>query len=134
MEFCHRYGGWFQFVKFLKSKSLHINGLKTREVLWVNLFTKYLTYLSIIMCAFSVKIVVSNHKHVMLFNCKMIFFKGVNICQIKIQNFNCWNVIFWMKIQNSAWFQYKTFLCCNFYLIVILYIHIQRTFFAMISK
>ena len=32
MKKFHRYGGWFQFVKFLKRNSLHINGPTTKEV------------------------------------------------------------------------------------------------------
>ena len=36
MELCHRYGELFQFVKVLKRKYLHSNGLTTREVILVN--------------------------------------------------------------------------------------------------
>ena len=40
--------------------------------------------------------------------------KDVNTWKMKSQNFNFWNVIFWMKIQNTTWFQYNKFPCCNF--------------------
>ena len=39
-------------------------------------------------------------------------------------------MIFWMKIQKSAWFQYKNFLCSNFYLLDIFYIHAWGTCFS----
>ena len=32
------------------------------------------------------------------------FSQGVNMWQMKRQFFNLWSVIFWMKIQNAAWF------------------------------
>ena len=76
----------------------------------------------------------STHKNVMSFTCTMIVSYHVNTCEMKNQNFNFWNVIFWMKIQNPAWFQYKTFLCCNFSFLNIFYIHVWRTCFFMIRK
>ena len=60
--------------------------------------------------------------------------KDANIWQMKIQNFNFWNIIFWTKIQNTALFQYKTFQCCNFYFLNILYIHPWRNCFSMIRQ
>ena len=53
---------------------------------------------------------------------------------MKIQNFNCWYVIFWMKIQNSAWFQYKTFPCYEFSFLRISYIDARRTLFFMLRQ
>ena len=94
-------------------KSLHRNGLTTIEVFWVNFFTKYLTYFCIITCSLAVKLLCQ------LTTCHVIylhnyFSKNVNMRKMKIQFFNFLNVIFWMKIQNAAWFQYKTFSCCNY--------------------
>ena len=42
--------------------------------------------------------------------------------------------MFWMKIQNAAWFQYKNFLCCNFSFLNIFYIRARRTCFSMIRQ
>ena len=131
---CHGYGGWFQFVKVLNCNSLHRNLLTTRRLLWVNLFTKYLTSFCIITCAFSVKLILLTHKHVILFTCTMIFSQDVNMWQMKSQLFIFWNVIFWMKIQNAAWFQYKTFPCCHFYFLDIFYIHALSNFFAVLRR
>ena len=114
MQLWDRYGGSFQFLKVLNHNSLHRNVIMTREVLWVNLFTKYLVSLCIIMCAFAFTPIVSTHKHVIMFTWTMIFYRDVKMWQIKSQNFNIWNVIFWMKIQNNAWFQPKNFCVVTF--------------------
>ena len=134
MKLCHRYGGWFQFVKVLKCNSLHRNGLATREVLLVNFFNNYLTSFCIIMCAFAEKLIASTHKHVILFICTLIFPRDLNMWQIKIQFINFCNLIFWMKTQNAEWFQYNTFLCCNFCFLSIFYIHAWSKCFAMIRE
>ena len=134
MKLCHRCGGYFQFVKVLKRKYLHRNVLTTREVFWVNLLTKYLIYFFIITCASAVKNIVSTHKHVILFTCTMNFSRDVNMWKMKSNFFNFWNLIFWMKIQNAAWFQYKTFPCFKSSLIGIFYINAWRTCFAMLIK
>ena len=131
-------------MKVLNCNSLRINGVTTREVLWVNLFTQYLTSLCIIVCAFAVKLTVSTHKNVMTFTFTIISPKDVNMWQIKILFFNFWYVIFWMKIQNTAlfqyktfpiciaWFKYRTFLCCDLYFIKIFYICAWNTCFTML--
>ena len=48
--------------------------------------------------------------------------------------FNFLNVRFWMKIQNSAWFQHNNFICCNFSFPKIFYIHAWRTCFAILKQ
>ena len=113
MKLFHMYGWWFQLIKGTKRNTLHKNVLTIIQLLWVKLFTKKLTPLCMIMCAFAVIIFVLNHKHIIPFTCKMIYPKEVNMWKMKIQFFNFWYVIFWTKTQNTAWFQYKTFPCCN---------------------
>ena len=127
MKLCHSYGRWFQFVQVTKRNSLHRNGLTTREVLWSNFFTMYLASLLMIMCEFSVKLIVSTHKHFMYFTYAMIFSKDVEMWKMNSQFFNFWSLIFWMKIQYAGWFQYKSFSCCNLSFLDILYIHAWRT-------
>ena len=128
----HRYGGWFKFVKVLKRKSLHRNGLTTKATLWANLFNNYLASFWIRMCALTAKLIVSTHKQIISFTCKTIS-RYLNMRKIKIQIFNVWNVILWMKIQNSAWFQYKNFQGWNFSFVKLFYIHALRTCFAMLT-
>ena len=118
----------------IKRNSIRRNGLTTRELLWVDLFTKYLTYFLIITFSFAVKIIVLTHKHVMLFICTMIFSKNLNICQIKIFFFNFRDVLFWIKIQNAALIKYETFPCYNLSFLGIFYIHAQRTCFSILRK
>ena len=85
----------------LKSNVLHINGLTYRELLWINLSTKYLTSFYIITWAFSIKTFLSTHTHAMPFTCTIICTKYINLWLMKIQSFNCCNVIFLMKIKNE---------------------------------
>ena len=66
-------------------KYLHRNGIKTRELLRVNLLTQYLKYFCISTFSFEVVLIVLTHKHVMPFNWKNIPPKDVNMWQIKIQ-------------------------------------------------
>ena len=83
MNMLHRYSGWFQLVKVLKRNYLHRNVLTTGEVLWGKFHTKYLTYFCIITFSFSVKIIVSTHKHVITFTRTMISPKDVKMWKIK---------------------------------------------------
>ena len=131
MKIFHSYCWCFQFVKVMKRNALHINGLTTRELLWVNLFTQHLVYLCITTCTFTVILIVSTHKHVMPFTCKMISSKDVYMYQMKNQFFNWWYVIFLTKMQNTAWFQYNNFMCCSFYFLTKFYIHEWRTFLPL---
>ena len=85
---CHMYGWWFYCLPIIKCNALHRNGLTARELLWVNLFSKYLTYSIIIMSASSVKIVLFNQKHAIPFTCKMITPKYVNMWHIKSHFFH----------------------------------------------
>ena len=122
MKLWQRYGWLFQFVKAPKQNYLHKNELVTRELLWMNSLTKYLISFCIIMCIFVFKLIVLTCKHVMMFTFTIISTKDINMRQMKSQFFNCWYVIFLMKIQNIAWFQYKNFPCCNLSFLRIFYI------------
>ena len=134
MKLWHRYGGWFLFVTIIKCNYLHLNRLTTREILWLNFLTNYLKPFWITTCAFSVKSFVWIHKYVMSYTWTMILSKYVNMWQMKIQNVNSWNVIFWMKFQNSAWFQYKTFPGYNFSFLTSFCIHAWGTCFSILRQ
>ena len=110
--------------KVIKRNFFHRNGLTNIELLWVNLFTKCLTSFFIITCAFAVKSIFLTQKYVISFTCTIIF----------SQFFNLWDVIFWTKVQNTAWFQYKNFLCRKFSFLKILYIHEWITCFSIIRQ
>ena len=128
MKSCHSYGGWFKCFKVPKRNYLHINVLTTREVLWVNLFPNYLTYFWIITCAFSGQnyCVDSQTWNVVYLNNNFSQYKNVANENPIFQFLGC-NIL--NKIQNAAWFQYNTFLCCKFSFIKSFYIHAWRTFF-----
>ena len=64
----------------------------------------------------------------------MIISKYVNMWQTKIKTFNFWKVLFWMKIQNAAWFHHRTFPCCNFSYLEIFYIRARRTYFFILRE
>ena len=133
IKFIHRYGGLFKFIKVLKHNYLHRNGLTSREVLWANCFTNYLKSFCIIKCVFQSNLL-CQLKNISCHLPAYLFSKDINMWKTKSKCFIYWNVIFWMKIQNAAWFQYKTFLFCNFPFLDIFYIHAWRTFFSIIRQ